>query len=119
MCPEIFRLSKKTKRNYTRKQKIRILKDLDESGYNITTFTKQINIPLRTLRDWNSNRKKILETDKKDLNKKKIGSGNKPSLDYDTESKILNWFLDVRSKGIPITDALIKTRASFLKKNLI
>ena len=108
---------KRTRRNYSMRQKIKILKDLNESKYDTATFARKINIPVRTLQNWNANRKKILATNKKDINKKKLGSGNKPILNYDVEMKILNWFFDVRTRGIPITDILIKNRALFLKKN--
>lgn len=42
---------KKTRRSYSRKEKIKILKDLDCSGNNVAAFSKKINIPEKTLQN--------------------------------------------------------------------
>jgi DNA-binding transcriptional regulator YiaG len=108
----------KTRRNYTYKKKQEILKKFDQSGENIAIFAKNINIPVRTLRDWNNNRKKIFNVKKSDLNIEKMGSGKKPIMNEDIEVKIVEWILDMRSYGIAITDALIIRRAEYLKNKM-
>jgi transposase-like protein len=67
----------RTRRNYSYKNKQVILRNYDQSGDNITIFAKNINIPVRTLRDWDNNREKILNMKKSDLRKEKMGFGKK------------------------------------------
>lgn len=60
----------------------------------------------------------IFATEKKDLKKEKIGSGDKPVFDNVIENNIFRWFLDVRDMGIPVTNNLIACRAIFEKNNM-
>jgi DDE superfamily endonuclease/Tc5 transposase DNA-binding domain/CENP-B N-terminal DNA-binding domain len=109
---------KKTRRKYTRKEKINILNKLECSGCSVLDFSKKINIPTKTLQNWNQNKEKILATDKKNLNKQRIGAGEKPSLNNNIESKLLDWILDLRYLGLPVTDDLITSRAKYVKNEM-
>ena len=108
---------KKTRRVYTRNQKIEILKDLEISGENMGTYSLIKNIPYKTLHKWKQDKNNILLTNKKDLYKKRLNIGNKIKVDHNIEIQIMEWFLNVRSMGLPITDKLIKSRAKFLVKS--
>jgi hypothetical protein len=99
-------------------KKKKILVELKYSGYKMATYAKVKNIPLRTLKRWKMNTNTLFSIEKKCLNCKRVGSGRKPELNSDTETKILDWFLSVRSQGIPITNELIIHRAKFLKEEL-
>jgi hypothetical protein len=109
----------KTRRSYTYKQKLKILNDLEKSNYNAATFAKKINIPVRTLQKWQNSKKNLQNIDRKKLNMKRIGSGRKPFLSEEIENSIFQWFLDVRTKGIPVTEELLVNRARFEKKNSV
>ena len=87
----------------------------DKSGNNAATFAKAINIPVRTLQNWNNERDKIFTIDKKELRHKKIGSGDKPVLTHGIEMLILDWLVAIQLMGAPITDKIIIGRAQFLK----
>jgi hypothetical protein len=108
----------KLRRRYYVKEKKKFLVELKYSGYRMSTYAQMKNIPLRTLKRWKMNTAKIFSTEKKYLNNKKIGSGRKPVLNRDMEIKLLDWFLSVRSEGIPITNDLIICRAKFLREEM-
>jgi hypothetical protein len=108
---------KLTRRSYTYIQKIEILKNLKQSGCNVSTFAKKINIPIRTLQKWQKQIKKITDVDGTYLNNKKIRAGRLP-ICYNIEILLLQWIKDIRSMGLPINDKLIIRRAFFLKKTL-
>ncbi len=59
----------KTRRRYTINEKIKILKQLENSNLSAAAFSKKINIPQRTLRDWNLSKSKILSSKKKTTKK--------------------------------------------------
>jgi hypothetical protein len=105
----------KTRRAYSYEYKRDILKRLDRSHNNVATFAKAINIPVRTLQDWNNERDQIFTIDKKELRNKKIGSGDKPVLTHGIEMLILDWLMAIQLMGVPITDEIIIGRAQFLK----
>ncbi len=62
----------RTRRKYTYDDKIKILKELDLSGNNVSVFSKKVNIPVKTLQNWKQNKELIFATEKKDLSKKKL-----------------------------------------------
>ena len=54
--PKKMRVSEKitkTRRRYTINEKIKIIKKLENSNMSVLAFSKKINIPVRTLQDWN------------------------------------------------------------------
>lgn len=72
--PKKMRVSEKitkTRRRYTINEKIKIIKKLENSNMSVLAFSKKINIPVRTLQDWNKSKTKILTSKKKTA--KKIG----------------------------------------------
>jgi DNA-binding transcriptional regulator YiaG len=62
----------KSRRRYSNKQKIKILKQLEDSNLSVLAFSKKINIPVRTLQDWKQSKNKILGTQKKTLRKMEL-----------------------------------------------
>jgi hypothetical protein len=52
------------------------------------------------------------------LNRHRIGSGNKTILDSNTEIQIFEWFFDIRSMGIQVTDKFIIRRAKYLNEKM-
>ena len=55
----------KLKRSYTYNQKIKILEQLKESNLSVLAFSKQINVPTRTIQNWTSSEDTILMAQKK------------------------------------------------------
>jgi hypothetical protein len=63
----------RTRRNYTYKKKQEILKKFDQSGESIVVFAKNINIPVRTLRNWNNKRFPNIQCEKWGFKDRKNG----------------------------------------------
>lgn len=109
---------KKTRRKYTYREKMNILREFKNSKCSMIKFAKIKNIPLKTLRNWIKNKKQIMDTNINFINSRRIGSGRKPILGDEFENTLFEWFVDVRSEGIPITDNLIITKAKYLNKTI-
>ena len=109
---------RKTRRTYSVMQKLKHLDEQASSGLNMATYADKINIPARTLQKWRKNKSNLRSIERKYLKNKKVGSGDKPILDPSVEIQILDWFLSVRSIGIPITDELIISRAKFVANEM-
>ena len=71
---------KKTRRNYTYSQKNKILNQLEKSKKSILAFSKEANIPTRTLQSWKENKDKIMISTKSEQSRKRLGSTNKTAL---------------------------------------
>jgi len=104
----------RTIRSYTIERKIKTLEALDKSNDDVQTFAEKIKMPARTLQDWNNQRDQIFTADKKNLKKRKIGSGNKPILGDIFEAELMKWILHIRSRGVAVTDELVICKAECL-----
>ena len=105
---------KKKRNKFTYKEKKEIITNYEASGYNAYKFANHINIKPRTLQKWIASKEKIFSIENDNQTRK--GSGDKPLIPIEIELKILEWFLDVRYSGVPISDVLIKIRGEFLLK---
>ena len=105
-----------TRRRYTYMQKENILKQLFASGKKIEIFAKESNIPLKTLQEWIRKKEKIFSSCIEYSGKRNLGSGKETLIPYNIEMEIVDWFLNVRAFGIPISGKIIKARAAYLIK---
>ena len=55
----------KTRRRYTCNEKIKILKQLENSNQSVLAFSKKVNIPVKTLQNWKQSKNKIFSAKKK------------------------------------------------------
>jgi len=63
----------KTRRKYSYKEKLNILKKYKRSGDNMATFARNIRVPPRTLQNWYSKREEIFSREKKIFKQTKNG----------------------------------------------
>ena len=84
--------SAKTRRSYSYTQKIKILNELEKNGDNILAFSKKINIPEKTLSNWNKNKDKIKKLQKELHKRKHLGNTNIPALKKTLKKTYLNGF---------------------------
>ena len=115
----------KKRRSYTLSEKASVLNDLENSGYTVEkasvlndleNFAKIINVPKKTLYKWNENKNTILFKNLSKPKLKKVGSGRKTILSNETEKELLEWIVDIRTEGLPLSGDLIKSRARYLTK---
>ena len=106
----------KKRRSYTLSEKASVLNDLENSGYTVEKFAKIINVPKKTLYKWNENKNTILSKNLSKPKLKKVGSGRKTILSNETEKELLEWIVDIRTEGLPLSGDLIKSRARYLTK---
>lgn len=106
----------KRRRKFNYKEKQDIITEYEKSGLSISEFSKLVDIKDRTLYDWIRDKDNIFSVNKNQLKLIKIGSGMKSKIPKEIELLILQWILDIRYFGFPITDNLIKARALFLLK---
>ena len=106
------------KRKYTHKtlrEKYQALKDLEKAESNKNVAVKY-NVPKNTLSTWVKNKEKLFDALKKGTNVKrqKLKSGNHESVD----EVIFNWFLNIRSQNVPLSDSMIQEKAVIFAKEL-
>ncbi|XP_044597355.1 tigger transposable element-derived protein 5-like [Cotesia glomerata] len=102
-----------SKKNYSYKEKLSILKKLDLVPEN--TVIDEYKISDRTLRRWKKERVKIEEMCNKEntQERKKIKLSNEA-----LDEAVYLWFCQCRSNGVPVSGPMIKQKALDLNKQL-
>lgn len=93
--------------SFTFKEKLAILKRLENDPVNV--ISKEFNVNERTLRRWKNQRNEIETMSKKEniSNHKK----NRSPANEELDDALYIWFLQARTSGIPISGTILKRKA--------
>ena len=112
-------LNGKVKRkSYSLKEKIRIIKEYEETNLTLCEFAKTVGITKSSISEWNTKKDILImqsKSSKRKLNNKRLLGGGRKIIYPEIEKAVYQWIIDERKKNCQVTyPRIIKMARSYI-----